>query len=85
MIANMKKKVSLETHYKEIVKTLNTVLKNIEGMQEDPLFIDNIHGEQELNLDQTVELLKGIKVQFEPTPEVAAFSPEYEAASYDAS
>ena len=85
MLTDMKKKISLPDHYKEIIKKLDTVLKTIEGMQEDPLFIDNIHGEQELNLDQTVELLKGIKVQFEPTQEVAAFSPEYEAASYDAS
>ena len=46
MLIDMKKKISLPDHYKGIVKKLNTVLKTIEGMQEDPLFIDNIHGEQ---------------------------------------
>ena len=48
-----------------------------------PLFITNIHGEQELNLDQAIELFKGIKVQFEPEPQVKENSPEYEAASFD--
>ena len=83
MLIDMKKKISLPDHYKGIVKKLNTVLKTIEGMQEDPLFIDNIHGEQELNLDQSIELFKGIKVLFEPEPEAKDDSPEYEAASFD--
>ena len=61
MITDMKKKVTLESHHKEVVKKLDTVLKTVEGLQEDPLFIANIHGEQELNLDQAIELFKGIK------------------------
>ena len=83
MIADMKKKVPLETHHKEVVKRLDAVLKTVEDLQEDPLFIDNIHGEQELNLDQSIELFKGIRVQFTPPPEVIQNSPEYEAASFD--
>ena len=83
MIADMKKKVNLETHYKGIIKKLDVVLKNIEELQEDPLFIDNIHGEQELNLDQAIELFKGIRVQFAPIPQAVKNSPEYEAASFD--
>ena len=83
MLIDMKKKISLPDHYKGIVKKLNTVLKTIEGMQEDPLFIDNIHGEQELNLDQSIELFKGIKDLFEPEPEAKDDSQEYEAASFD--
>ena len=83
MLIDMKKKTSLPEHYKGIVKKLNVVLKTIEEMQEDPLFIDNIHGEQELNLDQSIELFKGIKVLFEPKPQAKENSPEYEAASFD--
>ena len=59
------------------------MLRTVEDLQEDPLFITNIHGEQELNLDQAIELFKGIKVQFEPEPQVKENSPEYEAASFD--
>lgn len=83
MIASMKKKVTLESHHKEVVKKLDAVLRTVEDLQEDPLFITNIHGEQELNLDQAIELFKGIKVQFEPEPQVKENSPEYEAASFD--
>ena len=83
MLTDMKKKISLPDHYKEIIKKLDTVLKTIEDLLEDPLFIANIHGEQELNLDQSIELFKGIKVQFEPEPQVKENSPEYEAASFD--
>ena len=83
MLIDMKKKISLPEHHKGIVKKLDTLLKTIEVMQEDPLFIDNIHGEQELSLDQTIELFKGIKAQFEPEPQAKDNSPEYEAASFD--
>ena len=83
MIADMKKKVPLVTHHKGVIKKLDTVLKTIEDLLEDPLFIANIHGEQELNLDQSIELFKGIKAQFEPEPQAKENSPEYEAASFD--
>ena len=83
MIVDMKKKVPLETHYAGVTKKLDAVLKTIEDLLEDPLFIDNIHGEQELNLDQSIELFKGIKAQFEPEPQAKENSPEYEAASFD--
>ena len=83
MIVDMKKKVPLETHYAGVTKKLDAVLKTIEELQKDPLFIANIHGEQELNLDQSIELFKGIKAQFEPEPQAKENSPEYEAASFD--
>ena len=83
MIVEMKKKVPLVTHHKGVIKKLDTVLKTIEDLLEDPLFIANIHGEQELNLDQSIELFKGIKAQFEPEPQAKENSPEYEAASFD--
>ena len=40
------------------------LLKTIDGLREDPIFIDTIHGEQELNLDQTIELFNGIRSHF---------------------
>ena len=52
---------------------------------EDPLFIDNIHGEQELSLDQSVELLNNIRVQFLPAPSVPEFSPAHVSGSIDVS
>jgi len=81
----MKTKVSLPTHYKGIVKKIDSMLISIDDLREDPLFIDNIHGEQELSLDQTIELLNGIRVQFEPEPKAPEFSAAHIAGSYDAS
>ena len=52
---------------------------------EDPLFINNIHGEQELSLDQAIELLSNIRVQFLPAPKAPEFPPGHEAASIDVS
>jgi hypothetical protein len=33
---------------------------------DDPIFLDTIHGEQELALDQSLELIDGIKYSFVP-------------------
>ena len=52
---------------------------------EDRLFINNIHGEQELSLDQAIELLSNIRVQFLPAPNAPEFPPGHEAASIDVS
>ncbi len=82
---DMKTKVSIPNHYKGIVKKLDMMLSSIDELREDPLFIDNIHGEQELSLDQTIELLSGIKTQFEPEPQAPEFSAAHLAGSYDAS
>ena len=81
---NMKKKVSLPTHYKGVVKKIDAMLTSIDELREDPLFIDKIHGEQELSLDQTIELLSGIRSQFEPEPTPPEFSPAFISGSYDA-
>ena len=54
-------KESKDDQYKAIVSTLDAILKDIDGLLQDPLFIDNIHGEQELSLDQSIELFKNIK------------------------
>ena len=85
MLIDMKKKTSLPDHYKGIVKKLDTVLKTIEGMQEDPLFIDNIHGEQDLSLDQAVDLFTAIKNQFTPLNPEPIVTPLHEAGVSDVS
>ena len=84
-IKTMKKKESLESHHKGIVNKITEMLTSIDDLREDPLFIDNIHGEQELSLDQTIELLNGIRSQFEPAPNAPNISAAFERASYDAS
>jgi len=52
---------------------------------EDPLFIDGIHGEQELSLDQALELIKGIKDQFKPLNPEPEERPLHEAGVSDVS
>tara|TARA_B100001250_G_scaffold43077_1_gene33994 strand:- start:72 stop:323 length:252 start_codon:yes stop_codon:yes gene_type:complete len=74
-----------ESHYEKIVETIDSMLRDIDELMEDPLFINNIHGEQELSLDQAIELLSNIRVQFLPDPKAPAFSPAHEAESIDVS
>lgn len=80
----MAKADSIDKHYEAIVQKLESVITTLEDLIEDPLFLDSIHGEQEMSLDLTLELLDSILVQFTPeevTPEV---SPQFEAESFDA-
>ena len=63
MISAMKQNTDMFKHHKGVVKRLDSILKDVEILMEDPLFIDGIHGEQELSLDQALELIKGIKEQ----------------------
>jgi len=72
-------------HHQTVVKKLVSIINNVEILQEDPIFIDGIHGEQELSLDQTLELLKAIKEQFIPLKEEPEFRPEFESAVSDVS
>lgn len=72
-------------HHQAVVKKLVSIINNVEILQEDPIFIDGIHGEQELSLDQTLELLKAIKEQFIPLKEEPEFRPEFESAVSDVS
>ena len=74
-----------ESHYVKIVETVDSMLRDIDELMEDPLFINNIHGEQELSLDQAIELLSNIRVQFLPAPNAPEFPPGHEAASIDVS
>jgi len=74
-----------ESHYEKIVETVDSMMRDIDELMEDPLFINNIHGEQELSLDQTIELLSNIRVQFLPDIKAPAFSPAHESGSIDVS
>ena len=74
-----------ESHYEKIVETVDSMLRDIDELMEDPLFINNIHVEQELSLDQAIELLSNIRVQFLPDVKAPAFSPAHESGSIDVS
>jgi len=81
----MKQNTDMLKHHKNVVKTLESILKNIEMLQEDPIFIDGIHGEQELSIDQALELLKAIKEQFIPLKPEPEERPLHEAGVSDVS
>lgn len=75
---------SFENRFKQIYQSLNAVYETLDDLMEDPLFIDHIHGEQELGLDQTMELLDTIMVHFEPEVPTVQADPVFERESYDA-
>jgi len=85
MIKAMKESTNMKAHYRTVIKKLDSILINIDILMEDPLFIDNIHGEQELSIDQTVELLKAIKSQFIPLNPEPEIVPSHEAGEIDVS
>ena len=58
---------SLDKHFKEILEKLDSIIVMLEDLLEDPIFLDTIHGEDEMSLDLALELLDRISVKFEPT------------------
>ena len=80
----MAKANSIYKHYESIVQKLESVITTLEDLIEDPLFLDSIHGEQEMSLDLTLELLDSILVQFTPEETTQEVSPQFEAESFDA-
>ena len=84
VIKAMKKSDALASHHETIVTKLQGLYLEIKDLMEDPLFIDNIHGEQELSLDQTLELLIGIMSEFQPAPPKPELPYGYELQQYDA-
>ena len=84
-VMKLKEKTDLKKHHATVLKKLDGVLKTIDGLREDPIFIDTIHGEQELSIDQTVELLKAIKSQFIPLNPEPDPRPLHEAGVRDVS
>jgi len=62
----MREDMAVEKRYQSILETLETAYRCLEDLMDDPIFLDTIHGEQELALDQTLELIDNIKYTFEP-------------------
>jgi hypothetical protein len=58
--------VNIETRFQEIANSLDQIMTILDDLMEDPIFMDNIHGEQELSLDLTMELFESIMNQFDP-------------------
>ena len=81
----LKEKTDLKKHHASILKKLDGVLKTIDGLREDPLFIATIHGEQELSLAQTIELFNGIRSHFVEPNSPEAKEPGFETNSFDVS
>ena len=79
------KKTSKTDQYATIVTKIDGLLKTIEDLMEDPLFIDGIHGEQELSLDLAVELFSGIRASFIPLNATPIVTPAHEAGTIDVS
>ena len=81
----LKEKTDIKKQNAVILRKIDSILKNIDDLREDPLFIDNIHGEQELNLDQTIELLTGIRTHFVADKKDNELPIGFEASSFDVS
>jgi len=75
---------TLDVRFQTIMDKIDLVMTTIEDLIEDPVFMDNIHGEQELSLDLTLELFETIASQIDPEGEESdddMFKPD---DSYDA-
>ena len=81
----LKKKLNIKKHHANILRKVDTVLKHIDDLREDPLFIENIHGEQELSLDQTIDLLCGIRNHFITDKKDKELPIGFESSSFDVS
>ena len=60
---------TLDVRFQNIMDKLDLIMTSIEDLIEDSVFMDNIHGEQELSLDLTLELFETIASQFDPEGE----------------
>ncbi len=83
-LRTMAKSSSIEKHFERIVEKLDQVITILDDLMEDPIFLDNIHGEQEMSLDLALEVLDGIAAKFEPEPPKEVEGPIVEDDSYDA-
>ena len=85
MIMKLKEKTDIKKHHANILRKVDSVLKHIDDLREDPLFIVKIHGEQELSLDQTIELLVGIRTHFITDKKEVELPIGFESSSFDVS
>lgn len=79
----MAKSTSIEKHFEKIADRLDQVITILDDLLEDPIFLDNIHGEQELSLDLALEVLDGIAVKFEPKEPEKEWQPLAADDSFD--
>jgi hypothetical protein len=75
---------SLDKHCEKILERLETIITMLEDLLEDPIFLDHIHGEQEMSLDLALEVLDGIAAKFEPEASSVPGGPIPVDDSYDA-
>jgi hypothetical protein len=80
----MSKNKALSDHYETIVVKLESIVETLDDLMEDPLFIDHIHGEQEMSLDLAHELFGLLIRSFSPQPEDKPYRPLLLDSSYDA-
>ena len=73
----------LEKRYKHIVNVLGSALTFVEELIEDPIFISNIHGEQEVALDQFADLLSDLIDQFDGQGDEAPVETVRDSELYD--
>lgn len=79
----MAKDELLEARYKHIVNALASSLVFVEELIEDPIFISNIHGEQEIALDQFADLLADLIDQFDGQGDEAPVETVRDSELYD--
>ena len=83
-IRTMAQSDSIDKRLQAINEKVHAVINLLDDLLEDPLFLDNIHGEQELSLDLALEMLDRIATQFEPQVVVETKYPLAVDDSYDA-
>jgi hypothetical protein len=66
-IRTMAANESIEKRFEGILEKINSIICTLDDLLEDPIFLDTIHGEDEMSLDLALELLDRISVKFEPT------------------
>ena len=81
----LKEKTDIKKHQSNILKKVDIVLKHIDDLREDPLFIDKIHGELELSLDHPIELLCVIRTHFITDNKEKELPIGFESSSFDVS
>jgi hypothetical protein len=84
IVKTMASDLAFESRFERIYQALTAVYDTLDDLMEDPLFIDGIHGEEELGLDQAMELLDSIMRHFEPATPAVKVDPAFERESYDA-
>lgn len=57
--------------HNEFIEVLQSVHTKLTNLLEDPLFIDSIHGEQEMGLDLALELIDNIIARIDPKDNTA--------------